>query len=219
MVSQQTGTGQAAQPPRGGTPGAGDAGADVKEAARDVAQQTQQKAGEIAEQAKAQVVEQATNQAASQKDRAVSSLGSVADALRQASQHLRDNEQAPVAQYADKAADRVEQFVQHLDGKEVQELLRDVERYARRQPALFLGGAFAVGLLAARFLKSSGQREDDSGGRGYGGRDNGAYGYGSFGESSERYGSAGYPGGGASMQAGNTGTGERSWSVRGGEMR
>jgi len=31
----------------------------------------------------------------------------------------------------------------------------DAERLAHRQPALFVGGAFALGLLAARFLKSS----------------------------------------------------------------
>jgi hypothetical protein len=31
----------------------------------------------------------------------------------------------------------------------------DVKRFAQRQPALFLGGAFTAGLMAARFLKSS----------------------------------------------------------------
>ena len=44
-----------------------------------------------------------------------------------------------------------------------------MERYARQQPALFLGGAFVLGLLGARFLKSTAQREDDSEGGGYGG--------------------------------------------------
>lgn len=211
MVSEQSGTGRAAQMPH--------SGADVKETAQEMAQQTQEKTGQVAEQAKAQVMEQATNQVTSQKDRAVTSLGSVAGALRQAGQHLRDNEQAPVAQYADKAADRVEQFAQQLGSKDVQELVRDVENYARRQPAFFLGGAFALGLLAARFLKSTGQREGDGGDGGYRGRGNGAYGYGSMGESSAMYGRAGYPGGMSSVRTGTAGTGERSWSVRGREMQ
>jgi hypothetical protein len=34
-------------------------------------------------------------------------------------------------------------------------MIQEVERFARRQPALFLGGAFTLGLIAARFLKSS----------------------------------------------------------------
>jgi len=35
------------------------------------------------------------------------------------------------------------------------QMLRDARNLARRQPALFIGGSFAVGLLAARFVKSS----------------------------------------------------------------
>jgi hypothetical protein len=37
-------------------------------------------------------------------------------------------------------------------------LVGDVENFARRQPALFIGGALALGILAARFLKSSSQQ-------------------------------------------------------------
>ena len=38
---------------------------------------------------------------------------------------------------------------------DVDELVGDVQRLARRQPAVFVGSAFAVGLISARFLKSS----------------------------------------------------------------
>jgi hypothetical protein len=34
-------------------------------------------------------------------------------------------------------------------------LIDDVEDFARREPAVFIGGAIAIGLVAARFLKSS----------------------------------------------------------------
>jgi hypothetical protein len=52
---------------------------------------------------------------------------------------------------AEQAAD----YLRRADG----ELLRqDVERLARRQPALVLGSAFVAGLIGARFLKSSERR-------------------------------------------------------------
>ena len=35
------------------------------------------------------------------------------------------------------------------------ELLSDAQQLARRRPALFVGAAFAIGVLGARFLKSS----------------------------------------------------------------
>jgi hypothetical protein len=37
----------------------------------------------------------------------------------------------------------------------VRELIEDAQRFARRQPAVFLGLSFGLGLLGARFLKSS----------------------------------------------------------------
>ena len=49
-------------------------------------------------------------------------------------------------------------FSERLKNKDVTELLNDAQRLARRQPALFVGGAFALGLLGARFLKSSRRR-------------------------------------------------------------
>jgi hypothetical protein len=55
--------------------------------------------------------------------------------------------------------------------KDVNEMLRDVQQFARRQPALFIGGSFAAGLLAARFLRSSHGQDEYAApgdGRGYG---------------------------------------------------
>jgi hypothetical protein len=39
-------------------------------------------------------------------------------------------------------------------------MVGEVERFARRQPTLFLGIAVAVGFLAVRFLKSSGRMDE-----------------------------------------------------------
>ncbi len=120
--------------------------------------QVEQKASQLADQAK----HEATSQIASQKQHASDSLGSVAQALRQTGEQLREQDQRMIAQYTDKAAEQLDRFSRSLGSKDINQLLGEAERYARREPALFLGGAFLVGLLGARFLKSSSQSEQSS---------------------------------------------------------
>jgi hypothetical protein len=116
-----------------------------------VVQQAQEKAGQLVDQAKDQV----KTQLSSQKERAAGTLGSVADALRQTGNTLQGQNQAPVAQIANSAADWVEQFSGTLRERNIEDMLGDMEGFARRNPTVFLGSAFALGFLAARFLKSS----------------------------------------------------------------
>ena len=97
----------------------------------------------------------AAAQLTTQKTRATEALGSVAAAIRQSSQPLRDNNQATLADYAGTAADQLEQFATRLRERDLTELMDDAKRFARRRPAIFVGAAFAAGVLAARFLKSS----------------------------------------------------------------
>jgi hypothetical protein len=94
-----------------------------------------------------------------QKDRATDGIGNVAQAVRQTTQQLRENQHETVAQYVEQAADQLERFSQSLKNKDVGELVSDAQRLARRQPALFVGGAFALGLAGARFFKSSPSNE------------------------------------------------------------
>ena len=125
----------------------------MQEQATEVKDQVQQKAGEV----KDLVATQATDKIEAQKAAASESLTTVAHAFRHTGQQLRGQEQEGVARYIDQAAERVEHFADYLGGRDVRELARDAEQFARREPALFLGGAIALGLLAARFLKSSAQ--------------------------------------------------------------
>jgi hypothetical protein len=101
------------------------------------------------------VRERATAQLSTQKDRATDGLGSVAQVVRQSTQQLRENKHDSIAQYVDKAADQIDRFSTELRNRDVGELVNDVQRFARRQPALFVGSAFAIGVIGARFLKSS----------------------------------------------------------------
>jgi hypothetical protein len=102
----------------------------------------------------------ATSQLTNQKNRASEGLGSVAQAVRQSGQQLREGQHDSIARFTDQAADQIERLNQKLRDKDITELFDDVQRLARREPALFIGGAFAVGLLGARFFKSSARAQE-----------------------------------------------------------
>jgi hypothetical protein len=107
----------------------------------------------------------ATKQLTTQKDRATEGIGNVVQAVRHSTQQLRDEQHDTAARFIEQAADQIERFSNQLKQKDVGELLDDAQRLARRQPALFIGSAFAVGLLGARFLKSSSERQQQDAGR------------------------------------------------------
>jgi len=103
----------------------------------------------------------ATTQLSTQKDRATEGIGSVLQAVRQTTQHLRETQHETIAQYVDEAASRLERFSKRLKERNVGELLQDAQQVARRNPGIFIGSAFAIGLLGARFLRSSRDRDGD----------------------------------------------------------
>ncbi len=127
------------------------------------------------------VRERAAAQLNTQKNRATDGIGSVAQVARETTQHLRERQHETVAGYVEQAADQLERFSQSLKNKDVRDLVEDAQRLARRQPALFVGGAFALGLAGARFFKSSPTHEhydyDSSGARGVSGA---SYGSGTY---------------------------------------
>lgn len=101
------------------------------------------------------IKDRAAAQINSQKDRATDGLGTMAQAVRQSTQQLREQHHETVASYVEQAADHIERLSQRLRQKDVGTLLADAQQLARRQPALFVGSAFALGVIVARFLKSS----------------------------------------------------------------
>ena len=145
---------------------AGQAVDQAKSTASDVVDQAKATTGQVVDQAK----DVATTKISDQKEQAADSLGAVADTLRQTTQQLRGQNLGPLVGVADSAATQLEDLSRYLRDSNVDDLVRDVEGFARRQPVLFLSGAFALGLLAARFLKSSAPEPDypDYYGQGYG---------------------------------------------------
>lgn len=110
------------------------------------------------------VREGATSQLSSQKERATDGLGSIAQAVRQSTQPFRENNQDAIAQYIERAADQLEQFSARMRDRDISDIVDDVQRFARKQPAIFIGATFAAGVLAARFLKSSNRNRQFGGG-------------------------------------------------------
>jgi hypothetical protein len=107
------------------------------------------------------VKESATAQLTTQKDRGTDALGNVAQAVRSSTQKLREEHHDAIAGYVDRAADQIENWSRRLREKDVTDLLSDVQRLARRQPTVFVGSAFTLGLVGARFLKSSRQQNQN----------------------------------------------------------
>jgi len=130
---------------------------------RAVAEKARDAASDLASTAKTVAKDQVTGRVNETKGRAVAGLGDVAGVLRRTGD---DSGNATVQSYVTRAADGIEQVSDYFEKKQLGDMVSDVERFARREPGLFLGGAFALGLLAARFLKSSSSRtleldEDD----------------------------------------------------------
>jgi hypothetical protein len=126
-------------------------GDKVKEKASQVTDQAQQAASQATDRAQ----QQAKSQIATRKEQAVGNLTDVSQAVSQVGSQLRQNDHDTLAQYADMAAQQVNRVASYLRERNVNEILDEVQGAARRQPALFLAGAFALGVLGARFLKSS----------------------------------------------------------------
>ena len=131
----------------------------AKQSATQVADQTKQAAQQVTDQTK----QAAKSQLAARKDQTANGLHVVSSAVRDMGDKLRQNDQtASYAQFADQAANQVQRMAGSLRNHDVRDIADDAEDWARRDPMLALGGAFVLGLLAARFLKSSGMQRRSS---------------------------------------------------------
>ena len=89
------------------------------------------------------------------RQQVASGIDQVAGSIRRVSTDL-EGEQPAIANAAQTAADQAERLAGYLRETDARQMVRTVEDVARRQPILFLGGAFLLGLAASRFLKAAG---------------------------------------------------------------
>lgn len=117
------------------------------ETGREIARQASDAVESGKEQAKAGIQEK-KNQAAAQ-------VHDLDQALRQTAQEV-DN--PGIGRQIERLADGIESFANTLESTELDDVLRNTERFARQSPALFIAGSFAVGMAFARFLRASSRR-------------------------------------------------------------
>lgn len=97
-----------------------------------------------------------------QREVAAERMHEVADALRSTARDLDDRDHT-TSRLTLGAADGVDTLAQTIRQRDVKALLCDAQDFARRSPAVFVGGAVTAGFMLARFLKSSSEREHREG--------------------------------------------------------
>jgi hypothetical protein len=114
-----------------------------------------EKARQAATDAQRKVSDELRTRVDSTRTRAADALGSVAQALTSSVQQLRSENQAVPSEYVERAGNQIRRASDYLRNTNTDDLVRNAESFARRQPAVFLGGAFVLGFLAARLVKSA----------------------------------------------------------------
>jgi ElaB/YqjD/DUF883 family membrane-anchored ribosome-binding protein len=113
--------------------------------------QAQEKAKEVAGQAKGKLSEQVDQRST----QAGQQLSSAADDVRSMAEQFRTQGKDAPARYAEQAAEKAQKVGQRLQDASGDELLRDVEDFARKNPWAVAAGGLVLGLAASRMLKAS----------------------------------------------------------------
>lgn len=145
--------------------GQGPAIGEVKEriereaaATRETAQQLGEQVQRQAKEMSADIQSEGQRLASEQKEVATSSLLDLASAIRNAADELERRQQTQVANMARTLAGGLEDFSRSIRQRNFQDMMSDVQRFARDHPAVFFGGALLAGLAVARFTKSTSPR-------------------------------------------------------------
>jgi hypothetical protein len=86
-------------------------------------------------------------------------LHTLADGLRQTSSNFRTEGEGNAlasagARYIGDLAEKIESVSGYFERKDTMDLIRDVRGFAKRNPTVFVGGAFAVGFALSRVIRS-----------------------------------------------------------------
>jgi hypothetical protein len=143
--------------------GSGDTGSSGKVAeAREKISRTTHGAAEhlkaTATEAAARAKHQAEHYVAEQRETAAGRIRGYSSALHESARSFE--EQDPnIAHFAHMAADRVQQVADYVRNCDLHDLRQDAEEAARRHPALFFGGLFAVGVVLGNMATASRRRQ------------------------------------------------------------
>ena len=132
---------------------------DTADAAQYAASSLRAKAGNEASKLASQARQMADAKVEEGKAQATSQIDRTAEQIRNAGHEFGDDSyQAQAAEYL---ASNLTQAADMIRGKDLGSLVDDVTLFARRNPALFLGGAALLGFAAARMMKASERGHDE----------------------------------------------------------
>ncbi len=129
---------------------------DVTDAVRQAAKDVQEQVRAGGEQAYLSARTEAERMAVDRRDGVASYAHDIADAFGSASSTLHDRGRDMAARLAQRAADEIDAIGSRVEGQDVGRVFREVEGFARRRPALFLGGAFLFSFALVHFLSRPG---------------------------------------------------------------
>jgi len=133
---------------------ASDISGEVARTAKDQASKLGQAAKDLASTTAGKVQDQVQTVLSQQKSAGADYIGAIAQATERAAGEFA--EALPqAAQYIRKASGQMEDVANIVRTRDVRELVGEVEKLARSQPALFFGGAVILGFAALRFFKSA----------------------------------------------------------------
>lgn len=150
-ISESSPSGQSRQGPLRDDPGRSSR-SSAGEEGRSLTSEARQVASGLADEA----TRSAERHLTGGKERAAQAIGQLAEALRHTGETMSSGTDMPrINDYLGRAASQVEGISDYLQEKSLTDVVGDVERFARRDPVLFVGSAFLIGLLGGRFLKSA----------------------------------------------------------------
>lgn len=134
---------------------------DLKDKAADLASSSTEaikdKASEFVDAAKdlgSQAADRVKETVEDQKSAGAQYVGGIAEAMRRAAREF-DHDLPIAGTYMRMAASQVDTFSDSLRNGDINDLVRNAQDFARRQPTAFLGIAVLAGFGVVRFLKSS----------------------------------------------------------------
>ncbi len=118
----------------------------------DAGKQATESAGHLAERAADVGIQQADHG----RELAADGLDKFSRAVRRLSTDM-EADQPQLAGAALAAADQADKAARYLRETDARQVIGNVEDAARKQPLIFLGGAFLLGMAASRLIKAAGR--------------------------------------------------------------
>jgi hypothetical protein len=112
----------------------------------------------IVENLKENITETGKQRIETEKQSAAAQANRLAEVAEHATEDLHRGNFASLAGYTEQLASNLKNFADSLRNRSIEQLIDDTRRAARRNPELFFLGSIAAGVVLARFLKSSSNR-------------------------------------------------------------